>query len=616
MKVIFFTLIAYCSLLVNASFWTNVKRTELYEMMEKSIPEMHVVISNNDWSEMQRKAQITSQHQNSGFKVDAKLIFKYNGSDDEEYDIEFKLGGKSSTEFSKPGFNIKIKNGETLHGTKNFRLRSDQRDASMMRSKISTDILQKSGLIAVEVGYTELYINNEYRGFWVVSDSVKNKWIKRKFGDVDDITDLIQCRDDKIRFDDNSAKKKCVNANDEYADNMTNFNKFVDSVNAAKTRADLEKIMDVDNFIKYLAWEWLVFGWDHFLGVYGHNLYWYLQPNGKWVYIPYDHDLEVGQDIWTQSFPGKDFYNGNDIEFANISFKDFELNHPIVKILVHNDDTIFRECVGDIISKVFNPDTLLSHIDNIKNLISPYVKKDRDSGAGKLNKLGKDVDYTYEHFLQNVEYTYLFSYKGSVRGYGLKDWIRRRYNYAAAYYGIDKNHKLINPRPTPKNISYNLNPPLNWKGSYPNVIELYNPIQLPAYTPNLNYEDNSIPIIGVNVDAAFSPGSSSSSSSNSSTKTSTNDKTPDSSSCWSEEQGYQCCSGCDIVYEDNTGFWGVENNEWCGINSSCTSNAVEDECFSLVLGFPCCSSCDSIYEDDDGKWGVENNNWCGIKNSC
>lgn len=66
-------------MLVNASFWTNVKRTELYEMMEKSIPEMHVVISNNDWSEMQRKAQITSQHQNSGFKVDAKLIFKYNG---------------------------------------------------------------------------------------------------------------------------------------------------------------------------------------------------------------------------------------------------------------------------------------------------------------------------------------------------------------------------------------------------------------------------------------------------------------------------------------------------------------------------------------------------------
>jgi len=34
----------------------------------------------------------------------------------------------------------------------------------MMRSKITTDILQKSGLIATEVGYTELYVNNEYMG--------------------------------------------------------------------------------------------------------------------------------------------------------------------------------------------------------------------------------------------------------------------------------------------------------------------------------------------------------------------------------------------------------------------------------------------------------------------
>jgi len=34
----------------------------------------------------------------------------------------------------------------------------------MIRSKITTDILQKSGLISTEVGYTELYINDKYIG--------------------------------------------------------------------------------------------------------------------------------------------------------------------------------------------------------------------------------------------------------------------------------------------------------------------------------------------------------------------------------------------------------------------------------------------------------------------
>lgn len=54
----------------------------------------------------------------------------------------------------------------------------------MIRSKITTDILQKSGLISTEVGYTELYINDKYIGFYVVSDDVKSKWIERKFGNL------------------------------------------------------------------------------------------------------------------------------------------------------------------------------------------------------------------------------------------------------------------------------------------------------------------------------------------------------------------------------------------------------------------------------------------------
>ncbi|OUM65418.1 hypothetical protein PIROE2DRAFT_60066 [Piromyces sp. E2] len=89
-----------------------------------------------------------------------------------------------------------------------------------------------------------------YNG-WVISDSVKNKWVERKFGKVNgDVTNLIQCRDDGIRFDDNTAKTKCTNSNEKDPNKMDEFNKFVDEVNASKTKADLEKIMEVDNFIK------------------------------------------------------------------------------------------------------------------------------------------------------------------------------------------------------------------------------------------------------------------------------------------------------------------------------------------------------------------------------
>ncbi|OUM68646.1 Non-catalytic module family DOC2, partial [Piromyces sp. E2] len=79
--------------------------------------------------------------------------------------------------------------------------------------------------------------------------------------------------------------------------------------------------------------------------------------------------------------------------------------------------------------------------------------------------------------------------------------------------------------------------------------------------------------------------------------------------CFSIKLGYKCCNGCEVVYTDNDGKWGVENGEWCGLKDSCQINV----CWSEKLGYPCCQyTSDVIYVDNDGKWGVENNNWCGL----
>jgi len=289
---------------------------------------------------------------------------------------------------------------------------------------------------------------------------------------------------------------------------MEPFNTFVDQVNNATTRNDLEKIMDVDNFIKYMAWEWLIGTWDHFLGIYGHNLYWFQQPNGKWIYIPYDYgEHAFGSDQGWYKYPKKAYFKKVKkyylkYDYSYISFKEFELDHPIIKILINDDDTIFRNLLGDIISKIFNPDTLLLRIDELVKLIAPYVEKDRKLNAGKINKKGKDFKYNFKHFKLNLEYTYLFF--GS-RKYGLKDWIHRRYNFAASYYGIntnstlpEKKHKLIEPRPKPIIIPCKMNARIIKEKPSDKVYIIDLPNKLPEYTPDENYEDNSIPNLGVN----------------------------------------------------------------------------------------------------------------------
>jgi len=83
---------------------------------------------------------------------------------------------------------------------------------------------------------------------------------------------------------------------------------------------------------------------------------------------------------------------------------------------------------------------------------------------------------------------------------------------------------------------------------------------------------------------------------------------------------YPCCNGCDVVYTDEEGKWGVENNDWCKINDNrCGGGNGSNTCSSRITaqGYRCCSGClEVLYTDNDGKWGVENGDWCGIPTRC
>ncbi|OUM66885.1 Non-catalytic module family DOC2, partial [Piromyces sp. E2] len=85
--------------------------------------------------------------------------------------------------------------------------------------------------------------------------------------------------------------------------------------------------------------------------------------------------------------------------------------------------------------------------------------------------------------------------------------------------------------------------------------------------------------------------------------------------CWATSLGYPCCSFTkEIFFTDQNGNWGIENDNWCGINTSNENNNQNaSNCWSLPLGFQCCVNTNEVaYIDQDGNWGIENGNWCGI----
>jgi len=101
------------------------------------------------------------------------------------------------------------------------------------------------------------------------------------------------------------------------------------------------------------------------------------------------------------------------------------------------------------------------------------------------------------------------------------------------------------------------------------------------------------------------------------TKTTTTTKKSEqtsSGSCFTVKKnlGFPCCKFCETIYTDDSGDWGVENGEWCGIPDSCSGEQpVEEEKHSS--GYPYCKTTTDVAFEDNDKWGIENGDWCVIK---
>jgi len=81
------------------------------------------------------------------------------------------------------------------------------------------------------------------------------------------------------------------------------------------------------------------------------------------------------------------------------------------------------------------------------------------------------------------------------------------------------------------------------------------------------------------------------------------------STCWANYFGYRCCTNTkNVVYSNESGKWGKENNDWCGINEKEDPN-----CWANKFGLSCCKTTNvEVLKDKNGSWGTENDDWCGI----
>ncbi|ORX82571.1 hypothetical protein BCR32DRAFT_202599, partial [Anaeromyces robustus] len=323
-------------------------------------------------------------------------------------------------------------------------LRSDCIEPTYLRTKLVCDIHNRLGLISSSANYIQLYINNEYMGLYIINDLFKPSWVEKVYGDIETST-LYKCKSIEDFIPEYS--KDCFNENDEITDESEWIN-FLKRIENAKTASDIEDTFEIDHFLYEMAIEYLVGGWDHIQNTHNFNLY--KQPSGKWIYLPYDFDLDIGQTYYYKE-----------------EFKDFTREMHIIDILILQDSSRFDNILKDIINKVFNPAILYPRIDELKQFIKPYVELDKTVNSegkypGRINENSAcgAIFFSQEQWDAYSEFT--TGYTGDERvSYGLKYWILMKYRYICNQYNMECDPIFMD-----ENYEYPINKDLEYKDKY------------------------------------------------------------------------------------------------------------------------------------------------------
>ncbi len=331
--------------------------------------------------------------------------------------VGFRLRGNTSRTSQKKSFKLDFNHfvsGRDFYGLEKINLNGEHNDVSIIRSKLSWDIFNSIGMVATRANHIEVYINDTYYGLYISVEHIDDTFLSRNFDNGSG--NLWKClwpanlgyrgsnpSDYHPWVDDNRPYDLKTN-DDEY--DFTQLARLIHIIN--NDPDSLEHVLDVSEFIKYLAINILTGGWDDYRSLQN-NFYLYHQPNiDRFLLIPYDYDNTFGVDWFSVDWDNIDPYS-----YYLIA----DTDRPLADIIFDNEHyrNLFSRYLQFYIDHVFNIDEWGEWIDNTKDMIysSAYYDTYRTL----------DYGFTYNDFINSFSAS---NYTNQHIKTGLKEFIINR----------------------------------------------------------------------------------------------------------------------------------------------------------------------------------------------
>lgn len=289
--VVVFCVAAYCAVGRADSAESHTYAEHIFQ--DDTVNEINIEIDEADWQDMlenpleeeYHKANVTINGETVGnvairTKGNTSLTSVAN-SDSDRY--SFKLD-----------FDYYDNNGN-YYGLKKLCLNNNYSDNSSMREYISYKIMGELGLDVPECAYSHITVNGEEWGLYLAVEPVHEVFLAEHFADATgDLykpegmggtgADLVYNGDDISAYTGLNLKTNL---------NSSDGKEILALMQALEDGEGLEKVLDVEKALKYIAANVALANFDSYLGMTTHNFYLY-EENGRFTIIPWDMNLAFG----------------------------------------------------------------------------------------------------------------------------------------------------------------------------------------------------------------------------------------------------------------------------------------------------------------------------------
>lgn len=372
----------------------NSQELNLISTNKKIEQVFHITMSKKDFNTLSRTENVEKDYLSNCIMVHNNDTLNLS---------EFELRGRSSMNFARKSFSVKLnnkitvtKNGE-IHKFKKFNLISLSMDKNYYGNKVAFDLMSRLELFNLYYAFTEVIVNDKTQGIYLMVQKPKNYAFKQENANFM----LRRDYENKIKKTYSLGEDTSLNLKYEEAF-LTIYNELIQKEGSVFYE-ELSEVLDVEQYCTWMAFNYLIGNRD-----YTDEIFFFNNASGdsiKFGIIPWDYD-DVFVDNPHEGYVIRFLNFGDKLAFSSEDALDYKLvtnEYAYAKYLQILADVV-NEISVSVIKDVFE--------STYQDLYPYYCRKDilkmskfDKYGKTDLKKLEENMKTTYKWLVQRREAT-------------------------------------------------------------------------------------------------------------------------------------------------------------------------------------------------------------------